>query len=127
MSHITPRHAALSALAGLILPLAGCGQSEFAKQIAAVCTEREQSGTDCGCIAAKLDRDFPDNLKPAFVALRWPLRPAPADRDAVNGAMLRAAGIDPADRQQVESANRAFRDAYYPLREQLRSECGGAL
>jgi|TARA_R110000850_G_scaffold53958_2_gene128893 hypothetical protein len=127
MSHITPKHAALCALATLILPLAACGQSEFTQQIAAACNEEGASGKDCSCIAKRLDAAFPDNLKPAFVALRWPLRPAPADRDAVNGAMLRAAGIDPADRQQMESANRAFRDAYHPLREQLRSECGGAL
>lgn len=118
-----------AAMASAILALSACGsgQSEFAQQIAAVCNEDARPGRDCSCVAERLDASFPDNLKPAFVALRWPLRPAPNDRDAVNGAMLRAAGIDPADRQQMASAERAFSDAYRPLRAQLQAECGGAL
>lgn len=125
MSIARTRFAALAALA---LPLTACGgQSEFAQQIAAICTEEADPAQDCNCIAERLDAEFPDRLKPAFVALRWPLRPAPEDRDAVNGAMLRAAGIDPADRQQMSSAQSEFRDAYNPLRDRLREECGGAL
>ena len=82
----------LGPLAALALPLAACGgQSDFARQIAAVCEEDAKPGRDCGCIAERLDASFPDRLKPAFVALRWPLKPAPDDRDEVNGAMLRAA------------------------------------
>ena len=126
-SFVRPAFAAAS-FALVALSLAGCsGQSDFSKQIASICAENAQTGQDCTCIAKQLDASFPDQLKPAFVALRWPLRPDPQDRDAVNGAMLRAAGIDPADPQQMKSAVRAFRDVYYPLREQLRAQCGGDL
>lgn len=127
MNGFRTKPGALMALTSLTLPLAACGQSEFAQQIAAVCNESAQPARDCTCIAERLDAQFPEELKPAFVALRWELRPAPKDRDAVNGAMLRAAGIDPADHQQMASAQRAFRDAYNPLRGQLQTECGGAL
>lgn len=127
MNSNVAKRAALLALATMTLSLAGCEKSDFAQRIAAICEEDAQSGRDCSCIADKLEANFPDGLKPAFIALRWPLKPAPRDRDAVNGAMLRAAGIDPADRQQMESAVREFRDAYYPLRDQLRTECGGQL
>lgn len=115
------------ALWALLLPLAGCGESQFRQQIAAMCMEEADPGRDCGCIADRMDAGFPDRLKPAFVALRWPLRPPPQDRDAVNGAMLRQAGIDPADRQQMASANREFRDTYYPLRDEIHRQCGGSL
>lgn len=127
MKILNPKHVALYGLISLALPLSGCGRSEFAQQIASICAEGDSTGRDCSCIAERLDAQFPEQLKPAFVALRWPLRPAPNDRDAVNGAMLRAAGIDPADRQQMASAERAFSDAYRPLRAQLQAECGGAL
>ncbi len=124
MNALRPRYMALCAM---LLPLTACGQSEFRQQIAAICTEEADPTQDCNCIADRLDAGFPDRLKPAFVALRWPLRPDPQDRDAVNGAMLRQAGIDPADPQQMASATREFRDTYYPLRDQIRRECGGAL
>lgn len=115
------------ALFALLLPLAACGESQFRQQIAAICMEEPNPARDCGCVADRMEAGFPDRLKPAFVALRWPLRPAPQDRDAINGAMLRQAGIDPADRQQMASANREFRDVYYPLRDQIQRECGGSL
>ncbi len=114
-------------LLAVVIALGGCGQSEFSKQVTAVCLKRAGPGVDCGCVAKQLDAYFPDKLKPAFVALRFPLLPDPKDRDAVNGAMLRAAGIDPADRQQMDSAEREFRDTYYPMRSKLREKCGGAL
>ena len=110
----------------LVLGVVGCGRSDFAKQVEAVCREPAREGADCSCIASRLDASFPERLKPAFVALRWPMRPAPREREAVNGAMLRAAGIDPADRQQVASARAGFHAAYDPLAAQLREECGGA-
>lgn len=119
--------ARLGLLAGILFPLAGCGQSDFAKQMGAICEEEANPGADCGCIVAKLDAGLPDRLKPAFSALRWPLKPKPQDRERIFNDAMRAAGVDPVDRQAVQSIQSEFRDAYKPLREQLRAECGGDL
>ncbi len=119
--------ARLGLLACILFPLAGCGQSDFTKQMTAICAEEADPGADCGCIVGKLDAGLPDRLKPAFSALRWPLKPAPQDRERVFNEAMRAAGVDPVDRQAVQSIQSEFRDAYQPLREQLRAECGGDL
>jgi hypothetical protein len=119
-----------AALAGA-LALSGCGQSNFAKQLGEICSEPMSDGTprsglpgysgmDCGCVAEKLDKGVPEKLKPAFVALQWPLRPDPRDREAVNGAMLREAGIDPTDRRAITSAVAELRETLHP---QIREQC----
>jgi hypothetical protein len=109
------------------LALSGCGSSEFAAMIEAECSADGSSNRDCACIAGALDEGLPDHLKQAFPALRWPLRPEPAMRDAVNGEILRSAGIDPADRMAMESARREFDDRMDILREQTIAQCGGQL
>ena len=107
--------------------LGGCGQSDFAKMVEAECTQDQDPGKDCSCIASQLDDGLPDRVKVAFQALRWPLKPAPQDREAVNNQMLRAAGVDPADRQAVESIRQEYEDSYYPLRDKVRAACGGSV
>lgn len=107
--------------------LAGCGQSDFAKMVEAECAQDGDPGKDCSCIASQLDDGLPDRVKVAFQALRWPLKPAPQDREAVNNQMLRAAGVDPADRQAVESIRQEYEDSYYPLRDKVRAACGGSV
>lgn len=122
-----------AALAGA-LALSGCGQSSFAKQLGEICNEPMSDGTprgglpgysgmDCGCVAEKLDKGVPEKLKPAFVALQWPLRPDPRDREAVNGAMLREAGIDPTDRRAITSAVAELRETLHVLNPQIREQC----
>lgn len=108
------------------LALGACGQSEFAVMIEKECRASGQQD-DCACIARTLDEGLPDHLKTAFPALRWELKPAPEDREAVNGAMLRAAGVDPADRQAVRSIRQEFRETMQPLNERTRQQCGGRL
>lgn len=122
-----------AALTGTIA-LSGCGQSTFAKQLSEICTEPMSDGTprsglpgysgmDCGCVVEKLDKSVPEHLKPAFVALQWPLRPDPRDREAINGAMLREAGIDPADRRAISSAVAELRETLHVVNPQIREEC----
>lgn len=68
------------------------------------CLSSDQNG-DCSCIAKTLDDGLPDHLKTAFPALRWPLKPRPEDREAVNGSLLRSAGwIQPTGRRCDRSA-----------------------
>jgi hypothetical protein len=112
---------------GAGVALAGCGQSDFAKMVEAECAQDGDPGKDCSCIASQLDDGLPDRVKVAFQALRWPLKPAPQDREAVNNPMLRAAGVDPADRQAVESIRQEYEDSYYPLRDKVRAACGGSV
>jgi len=122
-----------AALAGA-LTLSGCGQSKFAKQLGEICTEPMSDGTprtglpgysslDCGCVAEKLDKAVPEKLKPAFVALQWPMRSDPRDREVVNGAMLRKAGIDPTDRRAIRSAVAELREALHVVNPQIREQC----
>ena len=116
------------------MALSGCGQSTFAKQLGEICTEPMSDGTprsglpgysgmDCGCVVEKLDKAVPEHLKPAFVALQWPLRPDPRDREAINGAMLREAGIDPADRRAISSAVAELRETLHVVNPQIREQC----
>jgi len=112
---------------GAGVALAGCGQSDFAKMVEAECAQDGDPGKDCSCIASQLDDGLPDRVKVAFPALRWPMKPAPQDREAVNNQLLRAAGVDPADRQAVESIRQEFKDSYYPLRNAVRAACGGSV
>jgi hypothetical protein len=116
---------AISMLA--MLSLSGCGKSAFETRIAEACSSSAGEGADCACIARTLDMGLPDHLKLAFDALRWPLKPDPKDREAVNGAMLRSAGVDPADRQAVESIRQEFKEKMHSLNEQTRTQCGGRL
>ncbi|MGV1681572.1 hypothetical protein [Sphingopyxis sp. GW247-27LB] len=112
---------------GAGVALAGCGQSDFAKMVEAECAQDGDPGKDCSCIASQLDDGLPDRVKVAFPALRWPMKPAPQDREAVNNQLLRAAGVDPADRQAVESIRQEYEDSYYPLRNAVRAACGGSV
>lgn len=128
MRHKTIRRTARhSLLACIALPLAGCGQSDFVKQVTPICEELSGGRKNCSCIIGKLDQGLSEQQKAAFVPLRWPLRPEPQDREFVNGQALRAAGIDPADRQQVQSIQAEFRDTMRALREGIRAECGSDL
>lgn len=125
-----------AAIAGA-LALTGCGgQSKFEKQLTGICHDAQghslsqnpgelpgYTGLDCSCVIAQLDKGVPARLKPAFVALRWPLRPNPRDRDSVNGQMLREAGIDPTDHQAVDSAYAELRDTMHVLDPQIRQSC----
>lgn len=106
--------------------LAGCGQSDFQKMVVAECGANGDSA-DCACVASELDAGLPDRVKTAFPALRWPLKPDPQDREAVNNQYLRSAGVDPADRQAVASLRQEYEDTYYPLRNQVRTACGGSI
>lgn len=109
------------------LALAGCGNSEFVSMIETECAADANPSKDCACIAATLDQGLPDHLKQAFPALRWPMRPEPQMRDAVNGEIFRSAGIDPADPIAMQSAWREFDDLMDLLREQTIAQCGGQL
>ena len=108
------------------LALGACGQSEFAVMIEKECRASGQQG-DCACIARTLDEGLPDHLKTAFPALRWPLKPRPEDREAVNGSLLRSAGVDPADRQAVRSIRQEFKERMHALNAQTRQLCGGQI
>ncbi len=107
--------------------LAGCGSSDFEKMVIAECMQDGDPGKDCNCIASQLDAGLSDRVKTAFPALRWPLKPDPRDREAVNNQYLRGAGIDPADHQAVASIRSEFKDSYYPLQNQVRAACGGTV
>src|SRR3546814_11482110 len=76
---------------GAGVALAGCGQADFARMVEAECAQDGDPGKDCSCIASQLDDGLPDRVKVAFPALRWPMKPAPPDREAVNNQLLRAA------------------------------------
>lgn len=117
---------AASALAASSLGLAACGQSEFAAMIENECLSSGQAG-DCSCIAETLDDGLPDHLKTAFPALRWELKPLPEDRETVNGALLRSAGVDPADSQAVRSIRQEFRERMQTMNAQTRQLCGGQI
>jgi len=121
-------------IAGAALAVAGCGQSEFTTQMAAICAEpggdglpRNSlpgfSGRDCGCVVSILEDGLTPRQQATFIPLRYELRPDPQDRERVNGQTLRAAGIDPTDRQAVRSARSELDDALHPLNERIRSEC----
>lgn len=109
------------------LALASCGSSQFASMIESECAIENNPDQDCACIATALDEGLPEHLKQAFPALRWPLRPDPAMRDAVNGEIFRSAGIDPADPIAVLSARREFDDLMNLMRPQTIAQCGGQL
>lgn len=133
---VTMTHLLLAgaALAGAFALSACGGQSKMAKQLNGICQQPNAAGLprgdlpgyiglDCSCVIAHLDKGVPERLKPAFVALRWPLAPDPRDREAVNGQMLRDAGIDPTDYAAVSSANAELRDTLHLLDPQIRAEC----
>ena len=111
----------------LLLLLGACGSSDFVKTVGQGCREISGDGKDCDCIVGKLDAGLTEQQKAAFVPLRWPLRPDPRDREAVNGELLRAAGIDPADRRAVSSASQALRDRLHILAPDICAACGGTL
>jgi len=124
-------------IAGVALALAGCGQSDFASQMTQICMEPGGDGTprnslpgfaerDCGCAIGILEGGLTPRQQATFVPFRYELRPDPADRERVNGEMLRAAGIDPTDRAAVRSARAELDDAIQPLRERIRDECPAA-
>lgn len=119
-----PRHALLACIA---VSVAGCGQSAFVKEVTPICEQFSGGGKNCACIIGKLDSGLSDQQKTAFVALRWPLRPDPQDREFVNGEILRSAGIDPTDRQQMRSVQAEFRDTMRAMSEGIRAECGSNL
>lgn len=116
-----------SVLLALTLTLAACGKSDFHQMIAANCQAHNGGARNCSCIASTLDEGLSDQLKAAFPALRWPLKPDPSDREAVNGGILRSAGVDPADRQAVHSLMQEFKEQMHFLNEQSRNRCGGVL
>src|SRR3546814_19412533 len=95
--------------------------------VEAECAQDGDPGKDCSCIASQLDDGLPDRVKAAFPALRWPMKPAPQDREAVNNQLLRAAGVDPADRQAVESIRQEFKASYYAVRNAVRAACGASV
>src|SRR3546814_17091864 len=74
---------------GAGVALAGCGQSDFARMVEAECAQDGDPGKDCSCIASQLDDGLPDRVKVAFTALRWPIKPAPPDRQAGTHPLLR--------------------------------------
>ena len=124
-------------IAGAALAIAGCGQSEFATQMAQICVEPGADGQprnrlpgfgdkDCGCAVAILEGGLTPRQQATFIPFRYEVRPDPADRERVNGQMLRAAGIDPTDRAAVRSARSELNDALQPLNERIRSECPAA-
>lgn len=108
------------------LLLGACGQSDFAAMIESECEANGRNG-DCACIAKTLDEGLPDHLKTAFPALLWELKPRPEDREAVNGALLRSAGVDPADREAVRSIRQEFREKMHGLNAQTRQLCSGQI
>ena len=126
MAQAGRRYLAAIGLGATCLALGACGQSEFAEMIEAECLSNGQSG-DCSCIARTMDDGLPDHLKTAFPALRWPLKPRPEDREAVNGALLRSAGVDPADGQAVRSIRQEFRERMQTMNAQTRQLCGGQI
>jgi hypothetical protein len=126
MIRSTSKFMAAGVLTALSLPLAACGETAFSKEVTPICLE-QLTAEQCSCIVSGLDDGLPDRVKTAFVALRWELRPDPKDRERVNNAALRAAGVDPADRQAVQSIRSEFRDTYYPLRDKLSDQCGASL
>jgi hypothetical protein len=126
MAQTGRRHLAAIGLGVTCLALAACGQSEFAAMIEGECLSSGQN-SDCSCIAKSLDDGLPDHLKTAFPALRWPLKPRPEDREAVNGSLLRSAGVDPADRQAVRSIRQEFKERMHALNAQTRQLCGGQI
>lgn len=126
MAQAGRRHLAAIVLGVTCLALAACSQSEFAAMIEAECLSNGQSG-DCSFIARTMDNGLPDHLKTAFPALRWPRKPRPEDREAVNGALLRSAGVDPADRQAVRSIRQEFKERMHALNAQTRQLCGGQI
>lgn len=124
-------------IASAALAIAGCGQSEFATQMSQICMEPGGDGQprnslpgfgdkDCGCAIAILEDGLTARQQATFIPFRYELRPDPADRERVNGQMLRAAGIDPTDRQAVRSARSELNDTLQPLSERIRSECPAA-
>lgn len=126
MAQVGRRHLAAIGLGVSSFALAACGQSEFAAMIEGECLSSGQNG-DCSCIAKTLDDGLPDHLKTAFPALRWELKPRPEDREAVNGALLRSAGVDPADPQAVRSIRQEFRERMQTMNAQTRQLCGGQI
>ncbi len=120
------RGAMFGVLAALALPLAGCGQSSFSKQVMPICLE-DNTKEQCACIISGLDKGLSKRVKAAFVSLRWELRPDPKDRERVFNEAMRAAGVEPTDRQAVASIRSEFRDTYYPLNSQLVDRCGAGL
>ena len=127
MITIASRGTALCALAAASLSLSACGSSAFSNEVTPICLEDGNTKAQCACIVAGLEKGLTDRVKTAFVSLRWELRPDPQDRERVNNAALRAAGVDPADRQAVASIRSEYRDTYYPLRDQLSERCGASL
>lgn len=126
MTRFNSKLMAAGVLTAFSLPLAACGETAFSKEVTPICLE-QLTAEQCSCIVSGLDDGLPDRVKTAFVALRWELRPDPNDRERVNNAALRAAGVDPADRQAVRSIRSEFEDSYYPLRDELTERCGASL
>jgi hypothetical protein len=124
-------------LACLSLAVAGCGGSEFSARMMEICQRPDASGApanrllgfgdkDCGCVIATLESGLTARQQASFIPLRYELMPDPADRERVNGEMLRAAGIDPTDRRAVRSARSELNDALHPLSRRIREQCPSA-
>ncbi|MCC7268589.1 MAG: hypothetical protein IT546_14795 [Caulobacteraceae bacterium] len=117
----------LAVIAALTLPLAACGPSAFSREVTPVCISQGNTPEECDCMIPIVEEGLPDRVKPAFVSLRWPLRPPERDQERVYNDAMRAAGVDPADRQAVESIRLEFDDAYAPLRDTMSDQCDAVL